>query len=167
VTVRIRPEQAGDERAIRALTDAAFHSAPHADGDEGELVERLRKDGDLVLSLVAINADQAIIGHIAFSPVTVEGASGEWYQLAPVSVIPSGQSAGIGSALIEEGIARLKGHGAQGIALVGNPDYYSRFGFTRDHGLTLSDALDPYLQVLVLEGGMPAGKLALAPAFSG
>jgi putative acetyltransferase len=165
VSVSIRPEQAGDERAIRALTDAAFRGRPYADGDEGEVIERLRADGDLVLSLVAINADRAIIGHISFSPVTVEGASGEWYQLAPVSVIPSGQNAGIGSMLINEGIARLKGSGAQGIALVGNPDYYSRFGFTREHGLTLSDALDPFLQVLVLEGEIPSGKLTLAPGF--
>lgn len=165
MTVSIRPEQPGDEQAIRALTDAAFHSTPHADGDEGELIERLRADGDLVLSLVAENADQAIIGHISFSPVSVEGASGAWYQLAPVSVIPSGQNAGIGSALIEDGIARLRDDGAQGIALVGNPEYYSRFGFTREHGLSLSQDLDPYLQVLVLEGESPSGRLTLAPGF--
>lgn len=165
MSVSIRPEQAGDERAIRALTDAAFHAALHADGDEGELVDRLRASGELVLSLVAENADRAIIGHIAFSPATVEGASGKWYQLAPVSVIPSGQNAGIGSALIEEGVARLKGSGAHGIALVGNPDYYARFGFTQDHGLTLSDELDPFLQVLVLEGASPSGKLTLATSF--
>lgn len=165
MSVTIRPEQAGDERAIRALTDAAFHSAPHADGDEGELIEKLREDGDLALSLVATNADQAIIGHVSFSPVSIEGASGDWYQLAPVSVIPSGQNAGIGSALIEEGITRLRDSGARGIALVGNPDYYERFGFTREHGLTLSDELDPYLQVLVLEGEAPSGKLTLAPGF--
>lgn len=165
MTVSIRPEQAGDERAIRALTDAAFHSAPHADGDEGELIDRLRRDGDLVLSLVAVNEDRAIIGHVAFSPARAGNASGEWFQLAPVSVIPSGQNAGIGSALIEDGIARLKGVGAQGIALVGNPDYYSRFGFTREHGLALSDALDPYLQVLVLDGEMPSGRLTLARGF--
>lgn len=165
MSVSIRPEQAGDERAIRALTDAAFRSAPHADGDEGELVEKLRAGGDLVLSLVAENADRAIIGHIAFSPVAVEGAGGKWYQLAPVSVIPSGQNAGIGSALIEEGVTRLKGSGAHGIALVGDPEYYARFGFTQDHGLTLSDELDPFLQVLVLEGDTPSGRLTLAPAF--
>ncbi|WP_435416672.1 N-acetyltransferase [Parerythrobacter aurantius] len=165
MTVSIRPEQAGDERAIRALTQAAFRDRAYADGDEADVIERLRADGDLVLSLVATNADQAIIGHVAFSPVVIEGAAGSWYQLGPVSVIPSGQSAGIGSALIEEGIRRLKGSGAHGIALVGNPDYYSRFGFTRDHGLSLSQALDPFLQVLVLKGDLPSGKLTLARGF--
>lgn len=166
MSVRIRPEQSGDERAIRALTDAAFRNMPHADGDEGELVERLRADGDLVLSLVAVNADEAIIGHVAFSPVTIEGVDGPWYQLAPVSVIPSGQNAGIGSQLIEAGIAELRQRGAYGIALVGNPDYYHRFGFTREHGLALDEAMDPFLQVLVLEGSMPCGRLILAHAFS-
>lgn len=166
MSVRIRPEQSGDERAIRALTDAAFRNMPHADGDEGELVERLRADGDLVLSLVAVNADEAIIGHVAFSPVTIEGVDGPWYQLAPVSVIPSGQNAGIGSQLVEAGIAELRQRGAYGIALVGNPDYYHRFGFTREHGLALDEAMDPFLQVLVLEGSMPCGRLILAHAFS-
>lgn len=165
MSVRIRPEQSGDERAIRALTDAAFRDMPHADGDEGALVERLRADGDLVLSLVAVNADQAIVGHIAFSPVSVEGVAGGWYQLAPVSVIPGGQNSGIGSLLIEAGLAELRQGGARGIALVGNPEYYRRFGFTREHGLTLDEAMDPFLQVLVLEGEVPRGRLTLAPAF--
>ena len=165
MSLHIRPEQSGDERAIRALTDAAFRDMPHADGDEGELVERLRADGDLVLSLVAVNADEAIIGHVAFSPVTIEGVDGPWYQLAPVSVIPSGQNAGIGSQLIEAGIAELRQRGAHGFALVGNPAYYERFGFTREHGLSLDEAMDPFLQVLVLEGDTPSGRLTLAPAF--
>ena len=165
--VSIRPEQAGDERAIRALTDAAFRDTVHADGDEGPLVERLRADGDLVLSLVALSSDQAIVGHVAFSPVKVEHGEGPWFQLAPVSVIPLRQKTGIGSDLIERGLEDMRGAGAKGIALVGDPEYYSRFGFTRDHGLTLSDELDPYLQILVFEGEKPSGKLTLAPAFDG
>ncbi|WP_284124109.1 GNAT family N-acetyltransferase [Parerythrobacter aestuarii] len=165
MTVSIRSEQPGDERAIRALTDAAFRDMPHADGDEGELIERLRVQGDLVLSLVACNSDKAIVGHISFSPVAIAGSEGKWYQLAPVSVIPSGQNSGIGSSLIEAGLDRLQGSGAAGILLVGDPDYYSRFGFTREHALTLSDALDPYLQMLQFEGDPPSGQITLAPAF--
>lgn len=163
--VAIRPEQAGDERAIRALTDAAFHDMPHSDGDEGPLVEQLRADGDLVLSLVALNSDKAIVGHIAFSPVSIEHSDGPWFQLAPVSVIPLRQKTGIGSELIEKGLKEMRGAGARGIALVGNPDYYERFGFTREHTLTLSEAMDPYLQILQFEGEAPSGKLTLAPAF--
>ena len=169
--ITIRPEQPGDDEAIFALTRAAFHDAPHADGDEAELVERLRGSGDLALSLVALNNDEAIIGHIAFSPCTVEtgeGASkpGEWFQLAPVSVIPLRQKTGIGSQLIEAGLEDMRARGALGIPLVGDPDYYSRFGFSRDHGLHLDAELDPYLQVKLLNADtMPEGKLTLAPAF--
>ncbi|NNC60410.1 MAG: N-acetyltransferase [Erythrobacter sp.] len=165
MSVTIRPEQPGDEPAIRALVDAAFHQAAWADGNEGELVERLRSDGDLALSLVAVNADKAIIGHIAFSPITIENAHGEWYQLAPVSVIPSGQNSGIGTRLIEAGKTALEDRGGSGIALVGSPEYYSRFGFTGDHQLELSEELDPFLQILILDGSMPSGKLTLATAF--
>ncbi|ABC64488.1 GNAT family N-acetyltransferase [Erythrobacter litoralis] len=165
--IAIRPEQPGDERAIRALTDAAFRDMVHADGDEGPLVERLRADGDLTLSLVALSADEAIVGHIAFSPVSIEHGEAPWYQLAPVSVIPLRQKTGIGSDLIEKGLSDMRGAGAKGIALVGDPDYYSRFGFTREHDLSLSDELDPFLQILVFEGEKPSGKLTLAPAFDG
>ena len=165
MSITIRPEKSGDERAIRALTDAAFHDMPHSDGDEGPLVEKLRADGDLVLSLVALSNDQAIVGHIAFSPVRIEGADGPWYQLGPVSVIPLRQNIGIGSQLIERGIEEMRGAGAKGIALVGNPEYYARFGFSLDHGCTLSEAMDPYLQVLTFDGDPPSGQLTLAPAF--
>ena len=165
MSVTIRREQAGDERAIRALTDAAFRDMPFSDGSEGELVEKLRADGDLALSLVALNADLAIIGHISFSPVQIENGPGNWYQLSPVSVIPGGQNSGIGSRLIEQGMADMRDKGAIGIALVGNPEYYHRFGFTREHGLTLSEAMDPVLQIVAFEGAAPTGKLTLAPAF--
>ena len=165
MSVSIRREQPGDERAIRALTDAAFRDMPHADGDEGEVVDKLREDGDLHLSLVALNSDQAIIGHVAFSPVSIEHAEGRWYQLGPVSVIPSGQNAGIGTQLIEYGVSELKGSGAGGIALVGNPDYYERFGFTREHEVTLSETMDPYLQIVVFGDNAPSGQLTLAKAF--
>lgn len=162
----IRAEAPGDAAAIRALTDAAFRDMPFSDGDEGPLVDRLRKDGDLVLSLVATNSDEAIIGHIGFSPVTIEDASGDWYQLSPVSVMPLRQKSGIGSDLIETGLQEMKQRGAVGIALVGNPAYYSRFGFTREHDLTLNEGLDPFLQVKLLAGdAMPRGQLTLAPAF--
>ena len=165
MSVSIRREQPGDERAIRALTDAAFRDMPHADGNEGEVVDRLREDGDLHLSLVALNSDQAIIGHVAFSPITIEHAEGRWYQLGPVSVIPSGQNSGIGTDLIEYGLRELKGSGAGGIALVGDPDYYERFGFTREHDVTLSEAMDPYLQIVGFNDTSPRGKLTLAKAF--
>lgn len=162
----IRAEREGDAAAIFALTKAAFHDEPHADGDEAELVGRLRESGDLALSLVAVSLDKAIIGHIAFSPVTIAGTKGDWFQLAPVSVMPLRQKSGIGSALIEAGLSEMRGRGAAGIALVGDPAYYARFGFTQEHSLTLNSQLDPYLQVKLLNTDtMPRGQLTLAPAF--
>lgn len=165
MSVAIRREQAGDERPIRALTEAAFRDMPYSAGTEGQIIEDLRADGDLELSLVALNADQAIVGHIAFSPVMIGGASVAWFQLGPVSVIPSGQNSGIGSQLIEAGIAELRARKARGIALVGNPEYYVRFGFTQEHDLTLSEMMDPVLQAMALEGKLPTGQLTLAPAY--
>lgn len=165
MSVSIRREQPGDERAIRALTDAAFRDMPFADGDEGEVVDRLRADGDLYLSLVALNSDQAIIGHVAFSPISIGETGGQWYQLGPISVIPSGQKSGIGSQLIEHGLAELKDSGAAGVALVGNPDYYERFGFTREHAVSLSEGMDPYLQITAFGSEAPRGQLKLAKAF--
>lgn len=161
--VTIRPEMPGDEAAIHALTAAAFRDMPFSDGSEPQLVDRMRNDGDLFLSLVAED-DIGVAGHIAFSPVTISGST-HWFQLSPLSVRPDCQRTGIGSALIERGIAGMRERGAQGIALVGNPAYYQRFGFTRDHALSLSDAMDPFLQILVLSGEPPRGQLKLAPAF--
>jgi len=88
--IAIRPEEPGDEAAIHALTQAAFRDMPFSDGSEPDLVDRLRADGDLALSLVAVNMDEAIVGHIAFSPVAIADGSAGWFQLSPVSVIPSG-----------------------------------------------------------------------------
>ena len=167
----IRPERPGDQAAIRALIGAAFEGRPFSDGDEGPLVDRLREDGDLRLSLVATSADGAIIGHIAFSPCRIEPAGtppdpGAWVQLAPVSVIPQHQKRGIGSLLIGTGLDHLAYRGTDGVALVGDPAYYRRFGFTREHGLSLDPAVGPYLQVRRLsDGPNPSGALSLAPAF--
>ncbi|WP_379548410.1 GNAT family N-acetyltransferase [Qipengyuania sp. DSG2-2] len=163
--ISIRQERPGDERAIRTLTDAAFKDMPFSDGDEGPLVEKLREDGDLVLSLVAVDDGGSIVGHIGFSPITIEQASGPWFQLSPVSVVPAHQHSGIGSALIEEGARQMAERGAHGIALVGNPAYYGRFGFILEHEVTLSQQMDPVLQIKTLQGDPPSGQLTLAPAF--
>ena len=102
----IRDERPGDFVAIAALTQAAFRDAEHSDGTEPAIVERLRTDGDLTLSLVA--EDGELLGHAAFSPVTVSDGSTGWYGLGPVSVSPHRQREGIGSALIRVGLERLR-----------------------------------------------------------
>ncbi|OCC23862.1 GCN5 family acetyltransferase [Croceicoccus estronivorus] len=163
--IATRLEAPGDEAAIEALTHAAFHSSPQSDGSEAEIIHRLRQDGDLVLSFVAENMDQAIVGHIAFSPVTISDGTRGWFGLAPVSVIPLRQRAGIGSTLIEKGLAHLKRIGAGGCVVLGDPDYYGRFGFTHDPGLNYPGPPAKFFQRIVFKDPAPHGIVRYAKAF--
>lgn len=137
-----------------------------SDGSESDLVDALRSAGDLPLSLVAVAASGEIIGHIGFSPVTIAGADCGWFQMAPVSVSPGVQLQGIGSALIRAGIAAMGEQGARGIAVVGNPAYYERFGFATIPGLVpLAEHDAQYFRAQVLAGPAPQGVLRYAAAF--
>jgi predicted N-acetyltransferase YhbS len=162
--VAIRPERAGDEGAIHALTEAAFRDMPFSDGDEQDLVDQLRADGDLTLSLVAEDAER-IVGHIAFSPVSISDGSKDWFGLGPVSVRPELHGQRIGSALVKRGLADLRERGARGTVLLGDPAYYTRFGFAHDPGLTYPGPPAEYFQRLVLEGAAPQGIVRYAAAF--
>ncbi len=162
--IAIRHEARGDEPAIHALTAAAFRDMPFSDGDEQDLVDALRRDGDLALSLVAEDAHR-IVGHIAFSAVSISDGSSHWYDLGPVSVWPEVQRQGIGSALIRHGIAELRERGAHGIVLLGSPTYYARFGFEHDPQLAYPGTPPEYFQRLVLEGRPPRGIVKYPPAF--
>ncbi|MDD3800406.1 MAG: N-acetyltransferase [Novosphingobium sp.] len=163
--IATRPEAPGDEDAIDALTRAAFHHMPLSDGSEAETVRRLRADGDLPLSLVAVNMDEAIIGHVAFSPVSIGDDTPHWFAMGPVSVIPLRQRAGIGSRLIESGLLQLRRMGAKGCVVLGDPDYYHRFGFRHDPTLTYPGPPPEYFQRLVFAGRTPHGVVRYAKAF--
>jgi putative acetyltransferase len=162
--ITIRAERSGDEATIHRLTEAAFRDMPFSEGDEQHLVDALRRDGDLALSLVAEDATR-IVGHIAFSRVTISDGTPEWYDLGPVSVWPELHRQGIGSALIEHGIATLRQGGAAGIVLLGSPDYYVRFGFRHEPQLRYPGPPPEYFQCLVLTGDLPEGEVTYAPAF--
>ena len=162
----IRPEAPGDERPIHDLVKRAFAPMPFANGDEQDLVDTLRERGELALSLVALDPAGAIIGQVAFSPATIDHAQCGWFQMAPVAVCPAVQHRGIGSALIREGIEQLRRSGANGVAVVGNPAYYERFGFAVTPDLVpLSDHDAPFFRAMRLEGSPPAGTLRYASAF--
>lgn len=162
----IRPEQPGDEAAIHAIVERAFVGRPFSEGDEQDLVDALREQGDLVFSLVAVDPAGIIIGHIGFSPSTIDNELCHWFQMAPVSVAPEAQGIGIGSALIKAGIARMQERGARGIAVLGDPAYYERFGFKVIPGIVaLSEQDRPYLRAIVLQEPVPQGTLRYAPAF--
>ncbi len=162
----VRPEATGDEAAIHDLIKRAFAPMPFADGDEQDLVDRLRERGELALSLVAVDPAETIIGHAGFSPATIDQIACNWYQMAPVAVCPTLQNRGIGSALIETGIEALRQRKANGVAVVGNPVYYERFGFTVIPGLApVSDHDAQYFRAMVLGGEAPTGTLRYASAF--
>lgn len=127
-SLRIRDEESADQERIGQITEIAFRDMPYAGGDEQDVIERLRKAGALTLSLVAV-LDQDTVGHIAFSPARQSDGSHPWFALGPVSVLPDHQGKGIGSALIERGLASVRELGALGVILTGNPAYYQRFGF--------------------------------------
>lgn len=162
--IAIRPERPGDEATIHRLTEAAFRDMPFSEGDEQHLIDALRRDGDLALSLVAEDGAR-IVGHVAFSRVTIGDGTPDWYDLGPVSVWPELHKQGIGSALIRQGIATLRENGAAGIVLLGSPDYYGRFGFRHEPQLRYPGPPPEYFQCLVLMGELPAGEVTYAPAF--
>ena len=162
--MEIRLERPDDAATIRALTQTAFRGRPFSDGTEADVVDGLRAADALTLSLVAVEGDE-IIGHVAFSPVTVEGRAGDWYGLGPVSVWPHRQRSGFGRALIEDGLRRLGSMGAGGCVLLGDPAYYHRFGFANDPNLHHAGAPAGAFQCLTLNGPRPSGAVAFHPAF--
>lgn len=161
----VQVEAAGDTSAIAALTEAAFRDSPHGDGSEVAIVERLRAEGSLTLSLVVKDHSGAIVGHAAFSPVTVSDGAPGWFGLGPVSVFPSNQGMGVGSALIEHGLAGLKAMNARGCVVLGDPGYYGRFGFRHDTRLAFPGPPAEYFQALAFAGEVPEGTVRYAPAF--
>ncbi|MGH6911083.1 MAG: GNAT family N-acetyltransferase [Phenylobacterium sp.] len=124
----------------------------------------MRAAGALTLSLVATEGGE-IVGHVAFSPVRINGEAGDWYGLGPVSVWPDRQRKGIGQAQIREGLQRLRSLGAGGCVLLGDPAYYRRFGFERDPELYDVDAPPGAFQRLSLNGSRPTGEVRFHPAF--
>lgn len=162
--MNIRPEQRADAAGIRALTTAAFTGKPFSDGTEAAVIDALRAADTLTISLVADDAGE-VVGHVAFSPVTIGGQPGNWYGLGPVSVAPGRQRQGIGSALIHEGLAQLRALGAGGCVLLGDPAYYCRFGFVNDPALRYGDVDPRHFQALHFAGDSPSGEVAFHPAF--
>jgi putative acetyltransferase len=161
----IRPEAPADIAIIHAVVQRAFTTQPHADGDEQDLVDRLRERGELVLSLVAELPGRGVVGHIGFSPVTIAGSDLGWFQMAPVSVEPELHHQGIGSALIRTGVGQLRARGVGGIAVVGNPAYYERFGFARVSRFGPTGGEASYFRAMILAGEEPEGELRYASAF--
>ena len=163
----IRPERPGDHTAIRHVHRLAFGQA-----QEAELVDVLRRAGALTISLVATQ-DANIVGHIAFSPVTITSptTTADALGLAPMGVLPAYQRQGVGAQLANSGlqICRETGYGV--VVVLGHPNYYTRFGFTpaKPHGITWEhDVPDDVFMVQELQtGALPRtqGVVKYQPAF--
>ncbi len=160
----IRNEQPTDIPGIHQLTADAFAPKTFSDGSEPKVIDKLRAIGDLALSLIA-EQDNLLLGHVAFSPVTISKPNTQWYGLGPISVTPDLQHEGIGSALINEGLNILRSMGAKGCALVGDPNYYRRFGFISDGNLHCDGFPDEHVQWISFDGHNPQGQLLFSPAF--
>ena len=124
----------------------------------------LRGANALTVSLVAEN-DGTVVGHIAFSPVTFSDGSENWYGLGPVSVRPAYQKQGIGSSLVNEGLRLLKDADAEGCVVVGDPNYYERFGFKSPDGLEHEGVGQENFLALPFGGQIPQGIVEFHPAF--
>lgn len=162
--VIIRFEKPDDAVSIRQVVRLAFAQAAHSSGTESIIVDKLRENGALVLSLVAADGDR-IEGHVAVSPVFVSDAPGRWVGLGPVSVHPLRQGHGIGSALIEEALKHARKSGASGCVVLGEPEYYHRFGFRYDPAAMYRNVPPPYFQVLSFDGSRPVGSVEYDAAF--
>ena len=130
-TFTIVTDCAAHADGIAAVTRAAFEKEYGSGDGEVALIAQLRADGDVAVELAALE-DGAVVGRVLFSTLTVEPATIRVAALAPVSARIDRQRSGIGSALIREGLARCKALGFDSVAVLGDPGYYSRFGFTLD-----------------------------------
>ena len=159
----IRSERPQDESAIRSLMQAAFATAVHSSGTEAAIIDALRRDGQLSLSLV-IEEAEGIVAHLCFSPVRIGGRDG-WFGLGPFSVAPHRQGEGIGSRLIRDGLSRLRNMAANGCVVLGDPAFYARFGFAPDPALTFDGAPPEYFMRVAFTGPVPTGTVTYHPAF--
>ena len=165
MNIQIRNETSADIAAIDSVTISAFLNAPHTSHTEQFIVSALRKAGNLTVSLVA-DAEGTVIGHVAVSPVSIsDGASG-WFGLGPISVEPAHQGCGVGSRLMREALRILREHGAAGCVVLGEPGYYSRFGFQVDPNLVLPDVPPEYFMAVSLDSSQPRGTVSYHAAFN-
>jgi putative acetyltransferase len=145
-TVHVRPEDdviVRSENAVDAKERSIIHSineAAFGSREEADLVDRLRTEGVVLVSLVAETRER-IVGHILFSRMSIEttGGSVSAAALAPMAVLPAYQRRGIGGRLIRHGLNLLRERGEQIVIVVGHPEYYPRFGFSSDKARSLDN----------------------------
>lgn len=161
----IRDEQPADLPGIERLIADAFRTAPHSNGIEQLIVSALRRAGALTLSLVAATDDD-LTGHVAISPITTSSDDQGWFGLGPIAVAPSHQGRGIGTRLMHAALDRLRDAGASGCVVLGNPGFYTRFGFVREEALVLPGVPQEYFLARTFMGTAASGTVAYHDAFN-
>jgi len=162
--IKIRQESPDDIAAVSRVTTAAFVAAGHASHTEQFIVDALRKAGKLAVSRVATHNDE-VVGHVAVSPIRIGGKDSSWYGLGPVSVLPSYQRRGIGSALVMDALLALSSAGAAGCVVLGDPAFYERFGFKPSDSLTLSGVPPEHFMAVAFDSSTPSGSVSYDEAF--
>ena len=163
--IAIREETPEDFPAIREVNALAFGTA-----EEAELVDRLRADGDVLVSLVACDGGD-VVGHILFSalPIETAGRTVRAAALAPMAVRPERQRQGFGSALVRRGLEACRALGVEAVVVLGHPAYYPRFGFSAETARHLEAPFSgPAFMALELTPGAldgVSGRVRYPPAF--
>jgi putative acetyltransferase len=158
----VRPERPDDAPAVRTVLERAFPTTA-----EAGLVDRLRRGGDLVLALVAVGGAGAIVGHVAFSRLRVGdvGAEAPAVGLAPLAVAEGHRRGGVGAALIRTGLTRLTEMQEGLVFVLGDPAYFSRFGFSVEAARPFAhDYAGGYFMALRLSPTAPHGGMIRYPA---
>ncbi|MDA0655890.1 MAG: N-acetyltransferase [Proteobacteria bacterium] len=156
----IRTENAENYQQVRNL-----HLVSFPEEDEASLVDALRADGDAELSLIAVIGND-VVGHVMCSRMQAPFRA---LGLAPVAVLPNFRKQGIADRLIRSAIEKAKTEAWEGIFLLGDPEYYQRFGFSVPAAANFqSPYAGPYLMALALKDKtlpVQTGVIEFAPAF--
>lgn len=160
----IRHEKPSDIDAITEVIKAAFRDHPYSQQVGHFIIRDLRAADALTISLVT-EIDGKVVGHIAFSPVTISDGTVNWYGLGPVSVLPDFQGCKIGTTMINNGLGLLKSMKSKGCALIGIPTYYYRFGFINYPRLIHEGVPQAVFVAKSFLGQVPKGTLEFHQAF--
>lgn len=155
--MQIREETPADYEVIRRVNEAAFGRA-----EEADLIEALRQDEQIALSLVAIECDE-VVGHILFCDIGIKTEIGVLaaVSLSPMAVLPEFQNRGIGTALVQRGLEALRAGQHEIVTVLGHPNFYARFGFNPAHEYGIAcpyDAPPEAWMLLQLRPGVVDGQ---------
>jgi putative acetyltransferase len=164
--LRVIEERTQHRVGIRKLNRAAFGGH-----EEENLVDRLRREGDVIASMVAVIGHD-VLGHVLFSRLEVDGSKKtvSAAALAPMAVLPERQRQGIGTRLVMTGLALCRSRGVDAVFVLGHPGYYPHFGFSAEkaRSVTAPFSGEAFMALEIRRGVLSTGGLTLTypPAFA-